>query len=163
MGTVLGASCYLCATCGHGRAPAAGPALTEPKRLLTWWGDDAHYRCTTWELDLKVGGRWHCEGKNAAGQVFTVAGAFVEIDPPRILSYTWKPSWVEVPETCVRIVLEPRAGGTQLTWTHSGFLGYPKALEDHRGGLPTVVAWLKAFLERAEGEAARRHRPEGSS
>lgn len=122
-------------------------ALTEPSELLTWWGDESHYRCTSWSLDLRRGGAWRSEGRNAAGRAFVVEGEFLEVEPPHRLAYTWRPSWVEVAPTTVRIDLERKDGGTQLTWTHSGFAQHPAALEDHRGGLPTVVLWLKGFLE----------------
>ena len=127
-------------------------ALTESDELLAWWGDDAHYRCTSWTLELRVGGAWRSEGRNAAGMPFVVEGSFVEVDSPRVLAFTWKPSWLEVAPTTVRIALEARGRGTDLTWTHSGFARYPKALEDHRGGLPTVLAWLKGFLEGTRSE-----------
>jgi uncharacterized protein YndB with AHSA1/START domain len=122
-------------------------ALTTPEELIAWWGDPREYRCTSWTLDLRVGGRWRSEGDGAAGGRFTVEGEFLEIEPPRVLAFTWSPSWVEVPPTRVRIVLEARPGGTHLTWTHSGFAGYPRALAAHRGGLPSVVGWLRAFVE----------------
>src|SRR5262245_20054688 len=127
-------------------------ALTQPGELLAWWGDDRHYRCTSWTLDLRRGGSWRSEGRNASGRDFVVEGEFLEVDPPRRLAYTWKPSWVEVSPTTVRIDLVPRQEGTHLTWTHSGFSRHPQALEDHRGGLPTVVSWLKGYLEETRGD-----------
>lgn len=122
-------------------------ALTEPAELLAWWGDRQVYWCTKWTLDLRVGGRWRCEGTSRRGGAFSVEGEFVEIVPPARLQYTWRASWVEAPPTTVRITLSAQQDGTLVRWEHSGFHGYPRALADHRGGLPTVVAWLRTFLE----------------
>jgi uncharacterized protein YndB with AHSA1/START domain len=117
-------------------------ALTEPSELLKWWGDLNVYWCTSWTLDLRIGGKWKSEGENRQGGRFFVEGEFTEIVPPKILAFSWKPSWVES-STRVRIVLTPETGGTRLDWTQSGFAGHRKALDDHKGGLPSVVGWLK--------------------
>ncbi|HEU5169792.1 MAG TPA: SRPBCC domain-containing protein [Gemmatimonadales bacterium] len=122
-------------------------ALTDPDELVTWWGDPAAYVCTRWTLDLRVGGSWRAGGRNAGGGAFQVSGHFLEIDPERVLAYTWEPSWVAVPPTTVRIALTPGDGGTRVLWRHSGFAGYPRALADHRGGLPTVLAWLARYVD----------------
>jgi uncharacterized protein YndB with AHSA1/START domain len=121
-------------------------ALTDSSELVQWWGDPSAYWCTSWTLDLRVGGKWRSEGRNQRGGTFSVEGEFTEIVPPRVLAFTWKPSWV-ASVTQVRIVLTPQGSGTHLEWTQSGFTGDRKALDDHKGGLPSVVAWLKRYLE----------------
>jgi uncharacterized protein YndB with AHSA1/START domain len=123
-------------------------ALTDPKELLAWWGDPGTYWCTDWTLDLRVGGRWRCEGTSQRGGAFHVEGEFLDVRPPSRLSYTWRPSWVEAPPTTVEITLTRQGGGTLVVWAHRGFRGHPLALADHKGGLPTVVAWLKRFTEK---------------
>ena len=40
-------------------------ALTEPKELIAWWGEEAESHTTSWELDLRVGGQW----RSRRGQV----------------------------------------------------------------------------------------------
>jgi uncharacterized protein YndB with AHSA1/START domain len=125
-------------------------ALTEPEQLLAWWGDPRQYQCTSWTSDLKVGGAWRSEGTSVGGNPFTVDGVFVEIDRPRVLAFTWHASWTPGPVLTARITLEPADGGTWVTWTMSGFKGHPEALAAHRGGLPSVLAWLRAY---AEGES----------
>lgn len=122
-------------------------ALTEPSQLVAWWGDPAQYWCTDWTLDLRVGGRWRSEGTSINGRAFFVEGEFLEIDPPKTLSFTWIASWTMAPALTVHIVLEPRGDRTWLTWTMRGFDGYPQALADHRGGLPGIVVWLRRYLE----------------
>jgi uncharacterized protein YndB with AHSA1/START domain len=135
--------------------PRVWRALTEPEELLAWWGDPSAYQCTRWVFNPEPGKPWRAEGRNAGGGAFHVEGEILEAVPPRILAYTWKPSWVEVSATTVRIILEPTDEGTRLIWVHSGFAGYPRALEDHRGGLPGVLRWLGRFVERAESPMLR--------
>jgi uncharacterized protein YndB with AHSA1/START domain len=122
-------------------------ALTDPKQLLQWWGSETAYRCTDWSVDLKPGGAWRSEGRGASGQPFSVTGEYTEVVPPRRLAYTWKPSWVDAPPTLVRWELEPTGRGTRVVLVHSGFSGYPLALESHRGGWPNVIGWLVAWCE----------------
>jgi uncharacterized protein YndB with AHSA1/START domain len=122
-------------------------ALTVPEELLAWWGDPRQYWCTSWTSDLTVGGAWRSEGRSAAGHAFVVEGTFLEIDPPRALSFTWQASWTpDRPVLTVRITLEAKDGGTRVTWTMSGFHGHPQAFRDHRGGLPSILAWLEAYV-----------------
>ncbi|MEM7248182.1 MAG: SRPBCC domain-containing protein [Acidobacteriota bacterium] len=48
-------------------------------------------------------------------------GRFLEVDPPRLLTYTSDPNpEIGAPELTIRIELEEIDGGTQLTLTHSG-------------------------------------------
>lgn len=125
-------------------------ALTCPEELLAWWGDRSAYQCTRWMFDPVPGTAWRAEGTNAAGGTFSVGGTVLEAVPPGLLAYTWEPSWVDLPPTTVRITLEPVLGGTRLVWMHSGFAGYPRALQDHRGGLPSVLGWLRRYVSPAE-------------
>lgn len=123
-------------------------ALTTPEELLEWWGDDDVYRSDVWEVDLEVGGRYRSAGKNADGRPFSVEGEFLEIDPPRRLSYTWNPSWGEMGNaTTVTFELAPTDAGTHVKVTHSGFAGHPEAMEGHSQGWPLVLGWLREFSE----------------
>ena len=122
-------------------------ALTEPEKLSAWWGEDQMYRADKWSIDLRVGGKWRSEGQNAKGEPFLVEGEYVEIDRPRVLAYTWRPSWVEAPVTTVRYVLTPKGNGTHVFVTHSGFAGNEKAIEAHRGWTQ-VLGWLKGYVEK---------------
>ena len=122
-------------------------ALTDPQKLKAWWGDEEKgYRTEKWTIDLRVGGKWRGEGKGANGEPFLVEGEYVEIDPPRILAYTWRPSWVETSVTTVRFVLTAKNNGTHLVMTHSGFAGNEKAIQAHQGW-PQVLGWLKTYSE----------------
>ena len=130
-------------------------ALTDAKQLLQWWGSETSYRSTDWTVDVRPGGRWRSKGSNVAGRPFLVEGEYVEVEPPRRLSYTWKPSWVDVPATLVVWELAPEGRGTRVVTVHSGFTGHPRALEDHRSGWPSVIGWLAAWCESRAAQAIR--------
>ena len=124
-------------------------ALTQPEQLKTWWGDDQVYRADKWSIDLRIGGKYRSEGKGVNGDAFVVEGEYVEIDPPRVLSYIWRPSWADKKQTTVRFVLTPKGNGTHLHMTHSGF-AEETARQNHAQGWPLVLGWLKNFTERQQ-------------
>jgi uncharacterized protein YndB with AHSA1/START domain len=58
-------------------------ALTDPKKIVQWWGRPGSYQCTTCEIDLRAGGKWLNAGMNADGKPFEVRGEYLQIEPPR--------------------------------------------------------------------------------
>ena len=98
--------------------------LTDPTEMVRWMGETA-------EVDLRPGGAYRLE--IVPGH--TAGGAFVEIDPPRKLVYTW--GWesgpVPVGSTTVEYELVPRDGGTLLRFRHSGLPG-DEAAASHAHG-----------------------------
>lgn len=132
-------------------APAARvfAALTEPQQIVQWWGSDDSYRTTAVEIDLRVGGSIRYVARGSQGNEMTIAGTFLEVDPPTRLAYTWNPSWEDgIPETIVRFELSERDGSTLLRLQHSGFVAADTS-EEHDEGWALVFAWLKAYAERA--------------
>jgi uncharacterized protein YndB with AHSA1/START domain len=125
-------------------------AITDPLQLLQWWGQGGMYRCVNWEADLRVGGRWKSEGMSESSGKFQVEGEYLEIDPPRLLVYSWRSSWRDFKESKVRWDLTPSAGGTLLKIRHSGLAQDPEAAKNYGGGWPRVLAWMQAFVERGE-------------
>ena len=131
-------------------------ALTDPRQLVQWWGQKGMYRSTNWKADLRPGGQWRCEGtSDTDGSSYNVSGEYVEIDPPRILSYTWVASWSGTLTTLVRWELEPASGGTVVRLRHSGFAGHVPQAEQHYQGWPLVIGWMQAFVEKGETVATR--------
>src|SRR5262249_28072570 len=122
-------------------------AWTDPQQLLAWWGDDARYRGTRWERDLRVGGKWRSEGKTAAGQSFAVCGEYTRLERPRLLGFTWIHDWGEVerPETKVLIELSRTPSGTHVRLTHSGFAS-ESTRDDHHQGWTQILGWLQRYL-----------------
>lgn len=116
--------------------------------ITRWWGSADTYRTTRWTGDVRVGGAWRAEGTGAQGD-FSVGGEFLEIDPPRKLVQTWRPSWEPGLLTTMTYLLETIAGGTRVTVRHEGFGDHVDACRAHTGGWENVLGWLTTFLEAA--------------
>jgi uncharacterized protein YndB with AHSA1/START domain len=111
-----------------------------------WWGQDDLYRTSDYVIDLRPGGRWSCKATGKDGAQSTVGGEYITVDPPRLLEYTWEPSWDNFATSRVRIELEPRGSGTRLTIRHAGFEGREKMAENHRDGWTRVFGWLSRYV-----------------
>ena len=122
-------------------------AITDPRQVPQWWGQQGMYKVTNWRNDLRPGGKWRSEGTRADGQAFHVEGEYLEVDPPRLLVHTWNPSYRELPTTTVRWELQEHKGGTLVKLTHSGFAGHADAARDHSQGWTRVLVWMEAFVE----------------
>lgn len=136
----------------HIAAPpgAVFDALTDPDRIVQWWGDEEYYETEEAEVDLREGGRWRVAGRNVDGSPFSVTGEYRTVERPGVLSYTWDPTWAEWDReepTLVTITLEPEENGTWLTLVHEGFAGHEKVRGDHAEGWPFVLELLKTYLE----------------
>jgi uncharacterized protein YndB with AHSA1/START domain len=123
-------------------------ALTNPTELAAWWGSDDMYRTHDWTIDLRPGGRWSALARGADGSNMTIDGEFFEVDPPRRLVYTWRPSWDDYAVTTVRYDLVPIASGTRLTVTHTGFADRALAATGTGEGWKRVLEWLAEHTER---------------
>ena len=77
-------------------------ALTDAAQVVKWWGQKGVYRCTSFEADLRVGGRWRSSGIDGRGQNFEVAGTYLELVPPRLIATTWVATWTGDVQTTVR-------------------------------------------------------------
>ena len=105
-------------------------------------------------MDARLGGSYSYATEKSTVVVngvseFQCRGEILEIDPPRLLVYTWIGNWHLDPEkkTIVRWELTPAASGTHVKVTHSGLAQEPEARKDYSGGWPGVVEKLKQFAE----------------
>ena len=119
-------------------------ALTTSE-LTKWWGSAEMYTTTKFTIDLRPGGAWRSDGVGADGHEFHVGGEVLEVDPPRRLVQTWKPSWEPGEATKVTYMLDPIPTGTRVTVKHSGFAS-ATACEDHGTGWERVLGWLGGFV-----------------
>jgi len=117
-------------------------SLTDPTELAAWWGNDAMYRTYDWKLDLRPGGQWSARARGADGSEMTVDGEYLEVDPPRRLVYTWRPSWDGYAITTVRFDLERIATGTRVVVTHTGFGDRTTAALGTGEGWRRILEWL---------------------
>lgn len=124
-------------------------AITDPAQVVRWWGQSGIYRCTEFQSDLRVGGKWRSAGTSAEGRSFEAKGEYVQIDPPRLLVLTWVASWTGEVQTVVRWELEASKQGTLVRIRHSGFDAHPELGQSY-SGWPRMLGWLQALLERNE-------------
>jgi uncharacterized protein YndB with AHSA1/START domain len=129
-------------------------AITKPEQLMRWF---THPSCPVklWEIDARKGGRWrsanHPSTKSLNGvNEFRAGGEILEIDPPRLLVYTWHANWHDDPSlaTVVRWELQPDDKGTKVKVMHSGLAKEKVAREDYSGGWIGAVELLKEFVEK---------------
>ena len=138
-------------------------AITDPRQVPQWWGQQGLYRITEWKGDVRPGGKWSSVGVGDDGTSFRVDGEYLEVDPPRLLVHTWVASWTGAQKTTVRWELEPRdvhglqpsgprrmGNGTMVRIRHQGFAGDAKAAADHGQGWIRVLGWMQAYVERDE-------------
>src|SRR5262252_10155435 len=130
----------------RGSAERIFEALTDPDQRVKWWGTEGRFQTTHIESDLRPGGRWMMQGIGMGGRPFTVAGAYRNIERPRLLVFTWLPDWQgDATESLVRFELEEKAGVTRVRLTHSG-LTSERSRENHKGW-PQILDWLRAHVE----------------
>jgi len=123
-------------------------AWIDPAQRLAWWGDDATYRGTRMESDLRVGGRWFTEGKSTQGKPFSVYGTYTRVEPPAALGFTWNHDWGTPPEPESHVLIEfiATSSGTHVVVTHSGFASAPSR-DAHNQGWIRVLGWLRGYLQ----------------
>jgi uncharacterized protein YndB with AHSA1/START domain len=129
-------------------------ALTDERELIRWFTDSS---CPVklWEMDPRPGGRYRYATEKGTGVVngiseFKCHGEILELDPPRLLVYSWIANWHDdkLLPTVVRWELTPDANGTQVKVTHSGLAQEHAARKDYTGGWPGVLEMLKKFVEK---------------
>ena len=143
-------------------------AITDPKQRSQWWGMKGLFRVTDSESDLRLGGKWFDVGVTDDGRPFRVEGEYLEIDAPRLLTYTRIANFAGDIKTIVRWELEPRdvhglhASGTHRVGTgtlvrvrHSGFAGHLDYAQSHNQGWSASLDWLQAFVEKGETMESR--------
>jgi uncharacterized protein YndB with AHSA1/START domain len=120
-------------------------ALTT-EEMSEWWGHEGVYRTMDYKIDLRPGGRWGCRAVGADGSESTVGGEYITVDPPRVLEYTWEPSWDNFAVSRVRIEITPMGAGSRISILHTGFEGREQMAENHRDGWTRVFGWLAEYL-----------------
>jgi uncharacterized protein YndB with AHSA1/START domain len=78
----------------------------------------------------------------------------LESDPPRRLSYSWRPLYRgmrDERQSRVTFTIEPFKVQVRLTMVHDDFDEGSKVYEAIKGGWPAVLSSLKSFLETGHG------------
>ena len=80
------------------------------------------------------------------GRPFKVEGVYRIIERPRVLAFTWLPSWDEDgTEALVRFDLDEQNGTTTVRLTHSGFATEGSRVRHQ--GWPQILDWLRGYAE----------------
>jgi len=112
-------------------------AVTTPEHLGQWFPSSV-------EVDLRVGGAMRFTfglGDGAEGDGPAMTGEVVELDPPRLLAFTWG-------DAGLRFALAPDGDGTILTLTQT--------FDDTAGGASFATGWglcLAGLAALLEGDA----------
>lgn len=117
-------------------------AMTTAAGVAAWWGPE-DLPVVHAEMDARVGGAYRVRFRTLDGREHEACGEFLELVPPRRIVMTW---WYAVggePDeegrtSRIEITLTPSAGGTELTFTHSG-LWSDESAKSHTWG------WTGAF------------------
>jgi uncharacterized protein YndB with AHSA1/START domain len=121
-------------------------SLTEPGRLRVWWGP-RDFTTPEIDMDLRVGGAYRFGMQPPDGELFHLAGEFLEIDRPERLAYTFRyeePDPDDV-ETVVRVHLDVIDGGTVCDLRQGEFATEAR-LALHRAGWTDSFDRLRAAL-----------------
>jgi uncharacterized protein YndB with AHSA1/START domain len=129
-------------------------ALTDPQQLLQWWGQKGMFQSTRWSIDPRVGGKWRGEAE-MRGSSFWMEGEYLEFDPPRLLVYTWVTSMPGETPSTVRLEMKAEGQGTRVKLQHSGLAANPAALVNYRGMWPSMLVWMREFVEKGETAETR--------
>ncbi len=128
-------------------------AITRPEELLRWFTDPS-CPAKVWQMDARKGGRWKFASAAAAKPMngvieFRSGGEILEIDPPRLLVYSWHANWHDDPSlpAVVRWELQPTKDGTHVKVIHSNLSSEKQARGDYAGGWVGVLDSLKTFTE----------------
>jgi uncharacterized protein YndB with AHSA1/START domain len=120
-------------------------ALARPEERVAWWGRASRFRTTRMESDLRTGGRWTMWFETPRGPA-SVSGEYRAVERPRLLVFTWNPSWFDSAESLVRIELEESDGVTHVRLTHSGLR--TEADRTSNSGWPDLLAAMQSHVER---------------
>ena len=122
-------------------------ALSEPATLARWWGP-AGFTTPEIEHDLRVGGAYRFGMQPPDGDLFHLAGEFLEIDPPRRLSYTfrWEEPDPDDRETVVALTLSGLGDRTEVSLRHGVFASEAR-LGLHTGGWTESLEKLRDLVE----------------
>jgi uncharacterized protein YndB with AHSA1/START domain len=92
--------------------------------LLAKWLAPGEMVCVDSETDLQPGGAWYVTMREPNGRTVTAKGIYLDIEPPRRLSFTWGSDdngCAPGMESEVEILLSAAPGGTRLVLTHTKF------------------------------------------
>jgi uncharacterized protein YndB with AHSA1/START domain len=121
-------------------------AWLDSESLARWMrpGDMTHATVT---VDARVGGGFRIVMEGRPEGAVEHHGEYLAIEPPSLLSFTWRSRYAGDGTTVVTIEFHERGDGTDVVLTHRGLP--PTALEAHRQGWTDIVRLLDDALRPA--------------
>jgi uncharacterized protein YndB with AHSA1/START domain len=97
-------------------------ALTEPAELAIWWGPRG-FTVPHIDLDLREGGHYRFTMRPPDGEPFHLSGAYLTVDPPSRLVYTfaWEEPDPDDRTTVVSLSLRDIGAATEVSLTQGEF------------------------------------------
>lgn len=113
-------------------------AWTDPEVLRRWWAAQPDWTGADAATDVRVGGRYRLSMRDTNGVVRSVAGEYLEVDPPHRLVYTWAWETHEDPNvggevTMVTVEFLPDGGATRVVLEQRGFAGEEQRYDHDQG------------------------------
>jgi uncharacterized protein YndB with AHSA1/START domain len=117
-------------------------AWLDPASLAQWMRPGSVTSATV-EVDARVGGKFRIVMVKGEDPV-EHWGEYLAIEPPSLLSFTWRSVNTDFQPTVVTIELHERAGGTELILTHRRLPA--TQVGAHKKGWTDIVGKLEATL-----------------
>lgn len=117
-------------------------AWLDPVSLAQWMAPGSVTGATV-ELDPRVGGAFRIVMHHGQGHE-EHRGAYLAIEPPSLLSFTWISAHTNYQSTVVTVELKAQGNGTELTLTHRRLP--PAEVDAHRRGWSDIVRELEVML-----------------
>ncbi len=124
-------------------------AWTHPDQLQCWWGPRA-VTCIGADIDLRVGGRYRIAHRMSDGAIVTIGGAFLRIEPPHQLVYTWQREPESGAGETVTVRFEPHDGATEVVIVHER-IADRQTRDSHEAGWDGCLDGLVAFVRGDDG------------
>jgi len=119
---------------------------SDAERMAQWMCPSEGMTKASVEMDFRVGGRF--EIVMHGEQDYHHTGEFLEIEPDRLLVFSWISAWMDEGEqtTCVRVEFElAEDDQTRLVLTHSS-LPDTGAYDGHQDGWRTILRLLSDIV-----------------
>jgi uncharacterized protein YndB with AHSA1/START domain len=127
----------------HAPRETVWSAWTSPERLTRWWWPQRFH--TEYAVDLRVDGVYRFRTSEVPGiGVLNLTGRFEAVQPPALLTYTWRWESSDEHESRVAVDFLDRVGRTELRVHHEG-LSTSEERENHVTGWNDCLDRLEVY------------------
>ena len=119
-------------------------AWTDAKALESWFKPQGR-QTRVLELDVRVGGGYHFEARDAQGDVISMWGRYIDVTRPEKLMFTWVSEMTDEYETQVTVEFVERGRATEIVLTHERFVS-EQMMAGHEMGWNWMMDQLITYL-----------------